>query len=64
MQNRGTAALSNLQLDVTVDGKSKTFYINSLQPGDIHSETIPVNTVLVPVVPAGGSYYHQPSVWN
>lgn len=27
------------------------------------AEVIPAGTVLVPVVPAGGNYYHQPAVW-
>ncbi len=43
VQNRGTTALANLQLDVTVDNKPKTFYIGSLVSGDIQSETIPLS---------------------
>ena len=44
VQNLGTTALANVKLDVTVDGRPKTYFINSLGAGAISTQFLPLNS--------------------
>jgi hypothetical protein len=44
IQNRGTATLINAPVEVTINGSTTSYYITTLQAGDIKTFTLPLTT--------------------
>ncbi|MCW1883206.1 S8 family serine peptidase [Luteolibacter flavescens] len=44
VENRGTATLINAPVQVTINGSTTTYYVTTLQAGDIKTFTVPVST--------------------